>query len=102
MRTPTPIEPRSSSLISRTEPTAFGTGSATSASSRPPSALVYNAGFVFWPQFLHLAGEHAGHSRSFELLSRQVLPHSPCLRKDVEPSSSGAQSPLPSASAQGV
>jgi hypothetical protein len=99
---PTPTEPRSSWLISRIEPAVFGIGSATSASSRPPSALLYSAGFVFWPQFLLLAGEHAGHTRSFELLSRRVRPHSPCLRKDVEPFSSDAQSPLPRASAPGA
>jgi len=99
---PTPVKPRSSWLISRIEPTAFDSGSATSASSRPPTALLYSVGFAFLRQFPRLAGEHAGHSRSFELLSRQVRLHSPCLHKDFEPSSSGGQSPLPSASAPGV
>jgi len=102
MHMPTPTKPRSSWLISRIELTAFGTGSTTSASSRPPTALLYSAGFVFWPQFLHLAGEHAEYSRAFESLSQRASPHIPCLRKDVEPFSSGGQSPLPSASAQGV
>ena len=73
-----------------------------SASSPPPSALLYGADFASSPQFLHLAAEHAGYSLSSELLSRQVPPHNPCPHKDVEPFSSDAQSPLPRVSAPGV
>src|SRR5476651_1089449 len=83
MHRPTPTGLRDSRPTSRSEPEVFGTDSAMSVFSRPPTGALDSVDFAFSPSLLRRAEPRGEHSHEPPSWLVRAAPCSPCPRTNA-------------------